>query len=51
MDMGTEIQTLKKWKKAHWDFFSNAMEESGEKPSEEMLIVCERFETIWSEKY
>lgn len=50
MDMGTDNEVLKKWKKAHWDFFANAMEESGEKPTEEMLIVCERFETIWTEK-
>ena len=49
MDMGTSIEPLKKWKKAHWDFFAKTMEENGEKPSEEMLIVCERFETIWPE--
>lgn len=51
MDMGTNIEPLKKWKKAHWNFFANAMEQSGEKPTEEMLIVCEWFETIWPEKY
>ena len=51
MDMGTKIEPLKKWKKAHWDFFASAMEESGEKPTEEMLIVCEKFETIWTKKY
>ncbi len=51
MDMGTKIEPLKKWKKAHWDFFETAMEESGKKPSEEMLIVCERFETIWPDKH
>ena len=49
MDMGTTIEALKKWKKAHWDFFAKTMEESGEKPNENMLIVCERFETIWPE--
>lgn len=51
LDMGTKIEPLKKWRKAHWNFFANVMEESGEKPTEEMLIVCERFETIWTEKY
>ncbi len=51
IDMGTKIEPLKKWKKAHWGFFANAMEQSGEKPTEEMLIVCERFETIWPKKY
>jgi len=47
LDMGTEIEPLEKWKKAHWDFFANAMEENGEKPTDEMLIVCEWFEAIW----
>lgn len=47
MDMGTNIEPLKKWQKAHWDFFSGALKESGKSPSEEMLIVCESFETIW----
>ncbi|MGB5169799.1 ASCH domain-containing protein [Eudoraea sp.] len=49
MDMGTKIEPLKKWKKAHWAFFASTMEESGEKPNEEMLIVREWFETIWIE--
>lgn len=47
LDMGTDIEPLKKWKKAHWDFFESFLEESGEKPTEEMLIVCVRFEKIW----
>lgn len=50
MDMGTKIEPLKKWKKAHWEFFESVMEESGDKPTEEMLIVFERFEIIWPEK-
>ncbi len=45
--MGTDIEPLKKWKKAHWDFFENFLKESDEKPTEEMLIVCVRFEKIW----
>ncbi len=51
LDMGTNIEPLKKWKKAHWDFFEMAMKKNGEKPTEEMLIVCEWYETIWPEKY
>ena len=51
LDMGTKIEPLKKWKKAHWGFFATVMEESGEKPTEEMLVVCEWFEIIWTEKY
>lgn len=48
LDMGTDSEPLKKWKKAHWDFFESFLKESGEKPTEEMLIVCVRFETIWT---
>lgn len=47
MDMGTTIEPVKKWRKAHWDFFESAMQESEKKPTEDMLIVCERFELVW----
>lgn len=47
MDMGTEVDALEKWKKAHWDFFEIFLKESGEKPTEEMLIVAVRFKKIW----
>ena len=51
LDMGTDIEPLKKWKKAHWEFFQSALKQSEEKPTEEMLIVCEWFETIWPKKH
>lgn len=50
LDMGTDVEPLEKWKKAHWDFFENFLNESGGKATEEMLIVCVTFETIWPEK-
>lgn len=50
LDMGTHIEPLKKWKKAHWNFFEGFMKESGDKPTDDMLIVCEYFKTIWPEK-
>lgn len=50
LDMGTNIEPLEKWKKAHWEFFANALEQNGQKPTDEMLIVCERFEKIWPKK-
>jgi len=50
MDMGTTIEPLLKWKKAHWEFFANTMKESGQNPTEDMLVVCETFETIWPKK-
>ena len=49
MDMGTDIEPLKKWRKAHWEFFENFLKESGQQPTEEMLIVCVKFEKIWPE--
>lgn len=48
--METENEPLDKWKKAHWAFFENFLEESLEQTTEEMSIVCARFETIWLEK-
>lgn len=50
LDMGIEFEPLEKWKKAHWDFFVSSMEESKQKPSEKMLVVCEWFEKIWPKK-
>ncbi|MCC1485631.1 ASCH domain-containing protein [Winogradskyella immobilis] len=47
LDMGTDIEPLEKWKKAHWEFFENFLKESGQKPTEEMLIVAVEFEKIW----
>ncbi|CAM4260512.1 ASCH domain-containing protein [Zobellia roscoffensis] len=47
LDMGTTDEPLKKWKKAHWDFFASTMKESDEEPIEDMLVVCEYFETVW----
>ncbi len=46
-DMGTEDNALKKWKKEHWDFFEYFLDEMGEKPSGDMLIVCEQFKKVW----
>lgn len=46
-DMGTDIEPLKKWKKAHWNFFKTILEESGNSPAEDMPVVCVRFKTIW----
>jgi len=47
MDMGTDVEPLEKWKKAHWDFFESFLKDSGEKPTEEMLIVAVKFKKVW----
>lgn len=50
LDMGTDIEPLDKWRKAHWDFFESVMKENGEEPTEDMLIVFEKFKTVWTKK-
>lgn len=47
MDMGTDIEPLKKWRKAHWNFFESFLKENGNEPTEEMLIVAVKFKKIW----
>lgn len=47
LDMGTTDEPLTKWKKAHWNFFEPAMKDIGKKATEDMLVVCIWFETVW----
>ncbi len=47
LDMGTNEKPLEKWKEAHWEFFTTALAESDQKPTEDMLVVCEYFKTVW----
>ncbi|MCB0802736.1 MAG: ASCH domain-containing protein [Bacteroidetes bacterium] len=44
---GEGDKTLADWKKTHWEYYTREMEPFGEEPSEDMLIVCEQFKTIW----
>ena len=50
LDMGTTLEPLKKWRKAHWNFFTKIMTEHNQNPTEDMLVVCEQFKTIWPKK-
>lgn len=43
---GEGDRSLEYWKKVHWDFYSREMEPFGEKPTDDMLIVCEYFEVL-----
>ena len=47
LDMGTNKEPLIKWKKAHWNFFKNKFKNSKQKPSQEMLIICQEFKIVW----
>ena len=44
---GEGDKSLKYWKEVHWKYYSREMKEFDEKPTEDMVIVCEHFETIW----
>ena len=45
---GEGDKSLKYWKESHWDYYTREMEEFGEQPNEEMIIVCEQFETLFN---
>lgn len=44
---GEGDKSLSYWKQVHWDFFSREMKPKGAKPTEDMIIVCEYFKTIY----
>ncbi|WP_149275349.1 ASCH domain-containing protein [Pareuzebyella sediminis] len=46
-DMGMDVNPLERWRKAHWAFFKDALQEIGEQPTQEMPVVCVRFKTVW----
>lgn len=45
---GEGDKSLSYWKKVHWDYFSREMKPSGKKPTEDMIIIYEQFDTIWT---
>ena len=47
---GEGDQTLNWWRKAHWDFFSRECEEVGIEPSDQMMLVLERFEVVFDQE-
>jgi uncharacterized protein YhfF len=44
---GEGDKSLEYWKRTHWDYYSREMQPLGETPTEDMVIICEQFETIW----
>ncbi len=44
---GEGDKSLNHWKKVHWDYYTREMNEFEEHPSEDMIIVCEIFETLF----
>lgn len=45
---GEGDQSLDYWKKVHWEYYTNEMKPYHTAPSEDMIIVCEYFEAIWT---
>ncbi len=46
---GEGDKSLKWWREAHWKFFSLECEELNITPTEDMLLVLERFKVVWSQ--
>jgi uncharacterized protein YhfF len=44
---GEGDKSLTWWHKAHWEFFSLECDELGIKPTEDMLLVLERFKVVY----
>jgi len=40
---GEGDKSLDYWKKTHWNYYSREMQSSGEKPTENMIVICEQF--------
>ncbi|MEZ9710963.1 ASCH domain-containing protein [Vibrio breoganii] len=45
---GEGDKSLQWWREAHWKFFSLECQELGITPTQEMLLVLERFEVVYS---
>ncbi|PMO58449.1 RNA-binding protein [Vibrio breoganii] len=45
---GEGDKSLEWWREAHWKFFSLECQELGITPTQEMLLVLERFEVVYS---
>jgi uncharacterized protein YhfF len=44
---GEGDRSLKWWRKAHWDFFSEECNELGIQPNENMVLILERFHLVY----
>jgi len=45
---GEGDRSLAFWKKVHWAFYTREMAPYDEAPTEDMIIICEYFKTIWT---
>ncbi|MEM6297746.1 MAG: ASCH domain-containing protein [Bacteroidota bacterium] len=45
---GEGDRSLEYWRKVHWEYFQREMSPYGEHPTPEMIIVCEYFQTVYT---
>jgi len=50
-DEGEDDRTLESWRREHWKYFSRALPKIGQHPTEQMLLVCERFRVVYPPAY
>jgi uncharacterized protein YhfF len=44
---GEGDRSLAYWRRAHWSYFGRTLPRIGREPSEDMLLVCERFRLVY----
>lgn len=44
---GEGDKSLDYWRRAHWSYFSREMKEIGKEPTDDMLVLCEKFEVVF----
>ena len=47
---GEGDKSLAYWNKVHWDYYTREMNEKGQQPTEDMLLICEQFKTVCIKK-
>lgn len=47
---GEGNKSIEYWKKVHWAYYSREMKPFNETPTNNMIIICEYFKTIWIKK-
>ena len=45
---GEGDRSFESWRKVHWEFFSRECQEIGIEPSEDIMLVLERFQVVFS---
>lgn len=44
---GEGDKSLEYWKRAHWNYFGREMKALALEPTEDMLVICEKFEVVY----